>query len=155
ERSLREATDPFDLANGPLVRIRLLVLADDEHILLITLHHIVSDGWSMGVLVRELVTLYRGFAEDDSATLPSLSLQDADYAQWQRQWLDGGELERQLSELCERLRGGESLALPTDRKRPLVQTYRGARATRRLSDVVVSRLTDWCRRRGATLSMGL
>ncbi|WP_156401412.1 condensation domain-containing protein, partial [Duganella sp. Root1480D1] len=88
--ALEESQAPFDLAQGPLIRGRLLVLGEEEHVLLITQHHIISDGWSIGILVREVSTLYRAFSQGESDPLPPLPLQYADYAVWQRDWLQGG-----------------------------------------------------------------
>ncbi|RYE42480.1 MAG: non-ribosomal peptide synthetase, partial [Hyphomicrobiales bacterium] len=89
QEAREEASEPFDLATGPLVRGRLLKLADNEHVLLATMHHIVSDGWSMGVLVRELGALYAAFSQGQDNPLPPLAIQYADYAVWQRRWLSG------------------------------------------------------------------
>jgi amino acid adenylation domain-containing protein len=116
-----EADRPFDLQRGPVLRATLLRLGDDDHALLLTLHHIVSDGWSMGVLVREITALY------GRATLPELPIQYADFAVWQRGWLTGEVLERQLSYWRERLAGAPAqLDIPTDRPRGAAQTFRGA-----------------------------
>ena len=122
-----EAKRPFDLAQGPLFRASLLRLAEDDHVLLLTMHHIVSDGWSMGIFTRELTALYEAFSEGKPSPLPELPIQYADFAVWQREWLQGEVLEKQLSYWRERL-GGDLpvLELPTDRSRPAVQTYAGA-----------------------------
>ena len=123
----QEAHQPFDLARGPLFRITLLRLADQEHVLLLTMHHIISDGWSVIVLVHELATLYRSILSGESSTLPELPIQYADFAIWQREWLKGEELERQLSYWRDQLADAPSaLELPTDRPRPSVQTFSGA-----------------------------
>jgi hypothetical protein len=114
-----EAQRPFDLEQGPLLRLGLLRPAAGEHVLLITKHHSVTDGWSLGVFVRELGTLYPVLAAGRPSPLPQLPLQYADYAVWQRQWLQGEVLERQLGYWKERLRGVPILALPTDRPRPV------------------------------------
>jgi NRPS condensation-like uncharacterized protein len=90
-------TLPFDLQQGPLLRVTLLRLAADDHVLVITLHHIVSDGWSMNVMVDELVALYAAYSQGQNVQLPALPIQYADYAAWQQQWMDAGERERQLS----------------------------------------------------------
>src|SRR5476651_1527691 len=92
-----EASAPFDLQRGPLLRGRLVIMADDHHVLLLTLHHIVSDGWSMGVLTRELMALYRSFSHGLPDPLPPLAIQYADFAVWQRLWLSGDVLQRQSS----------------------------------------------------------
>ncbi|MES2940790.1 MAG: amino acid adenylation domain-containing protein [Pseudomonadota bacterium] len=122
-----EAQSPFDLRAGPLIRARLLKLAEEEHVLLFTVHHIVSDGWSMGVLVREVAALYGAYVAGQDSPLPELPIQYADYAYWQRQWLSGAVLEQQLGYWKERLQGAPTLlALPTDRPRPAVPSHAGA-----------------------------
>ncbi len=121
-----EVERPFDLARGPLLRISLVRLAQEEHLVLLNLHHIVSDGWSMGVLVRELGALYRSFHAGEPSPLPELPLQYADFAVWQRQWLSGSVLEGEISWWHEALSGLASLALPTDHPRPFRRTGRGA-----------------------------
>ena len=123
-----EARTPFDLARDALLRARLLRLADDEHVALLTMHHIVSDGWSMGVLVRELAAAVRRDRRGRCArTCPPLPVQYADYAHWQREWLQGEVLDAQLAYWKQQLADAPALlALPTDRPRPAVQTLRGA-----------------------------
>jgi amino acid adenylation domain-containing protein len=122
-----EAQTPFDLASGPLVRAGLIRMHDTEHILLFTLHHIVSDGWSMGVLVQEVAALYAAYVENRASPLPELSIQYADFAHWQRQWLSGDVLDSQTRYWQQQLKDSPVLlALPTDRPRPAVQTHRGA-----------------------------
>lgn len=122
-----EAQRPFDLAIGPLLRARLLRLAEREYVLLFTLHHIISDGWSMGVLVHEWAVLYEAFLQGRSSLLPDLPIQYADYAMWQRGWLQGEVLERQLAYWKGWLEGAPAvLELPTDRSRPVVQSHQGA-----------------------------
>ncbi|WP_281174023.1 non-ribosomal peptide synthetase [Andreprevotia chitinilytica] len=122
-----EANRPFDLATGPLIRAGLIRLADDEHLLYYTLHHIVADGWSMGVLLDELTQLYQAQRTQQPAQLRSLPIQYADFAAWQRQWLTGAVLQDQLDYWQEALQGSPALlTLPTDRPRPTVQTYAGA-----------------------------
>ncbi|HEX2091347.1 MAG TPA: amino acid adenylation domain-containing protein, partial [Longimicrobiaceae bacterium] len=124
-----EAARPFDLERGPLLRVRLLQLGAAESVLLLTLHHIVSDEWSTGVLVREVSALYRAFARGESSPLPELPVQYADYALWQREQLSGETLERQLAYWRERLAGAPPLLeLPTDRPRP--ETPGGEAASR-------------------------
>lgn len=123
-----EARRPFDLSEAPLFRGRLLRLAEDEHVLVINLHHIVSDDWSLGVLFRELSLLYEAFSKGNSPRLPELPIQYADYGAWQREWLRGETLEKQLSYWKEQLSGElPVLELPTDHPRPAMQTFRGAR----------------------------
>jgi amino acid adenylation domain-containing protein len=123
-RSVREdARLPFNLAKGPLLRLKLLRLKEKEYVLVLNMHHIISDGWSVGVLIRELSALYEAFSENKSSPLPELPIQYADFAVWQQQWLQGAELTRQLS-YWQRQLGGKLpvLDLPTDRPRPPVQT---------------------------------
>lgn len=121
-----EARRPFDLAVGPLVRARLLRLGDEQWVLLVTFHHIVFDLWSEGVLWRELGALYRADAKGEEAQFPPLAVQYADYAVWQREWLAGEALERQLCYWREQLAGAPPLELPTDFPRPPVWTDEGA-----------------------------
>ncbi|HYV80007.1 MAG TPA: condensation domain-containing protein, partial [Streptosporangiaceae bacterium] len=121
-----EAVRPFDLAAGPLLRITLLALAGTEHVLLLTAHHIVSDGWSMGLLMGELGTLYGAASRGEPSPLPDLPIQYADFACWQRRWLAGDVLAAELAWWRDRLAGMPVLDLPTDRPRPAVQTARGA-----------------------------
>ena len=123
----REAVQPFDLAAGPLLRATLLRLGAERHVLLLTMHHIVSDGWSMEILLRELVALYEAFAAGRPSPLPKLPVQYADFAVHQRRWLGGGALERQLDYWRRQLAGAPAgLDLPTDFPRPAVQTFDGA-----------------------------
>jgi amino acid adenylation domain-containing protein len=145
---------PFDLAAGPLFRARLLRLGAEEHVLVLALHHIVSDGWSTGVLIRELRALYEAFLRGRPSPLPELAVQYADWAAWQRERLQGAELERQLAYWRERLAGApELLELPTDRPRPAVPSFRGAAAPVRVPDAVLSSLRALAHAEGATLYM--
>ncbi|MFN7945817.1 MAG: amino acid adenylation domain-containing protein [Blastocatellia bacterium] len=151
-----EARRPFDLTRGPLLRASLLKLAEDEHVLLFTMHHICSDGWSQGILVRELAALYPAFASDSSACLPALPIQYADYARWQRDWLQGAELERQLAYWKAKLGdGNDVLELPTDYPRPAVQTSRGAVYTASLPAELTRQIKNLSRNENATLFMTL
>jgi amino acid adenylation domain-containing protein len=128
---VEEARLPFHLARGPLFRAVLLRLAADDHVLLLTMHHVVSDGWSMGVLYRELGTLYTSLSKDAAVPLPELPIQYADYALWQRQWLEGERLKKGLEYWRKQLSDRPpSLALPVDRPRPSDQAYQGARVHR-------------------------
>ncbi|WP_437884665.1 amino acid adenylation domain-containing protein, partial [Pseudomonas sp. LRF_L74] len=122
-----EVQQPFDLESGPLLRVKLLRQAEDEHVLILTLHHIVSDGWSMPLMVDELVQLYEGCCHGKDVQLPELAIQYADYAVWQRQWMEAGEQKRQLDYWTKQL-GGEQpvLELPIDRPRPAEQSHAGA-----------------------------
>ncbi|HYR08117.1 MAG TPA: amino acid adenylation domain-containing protein, partial [Longimicrobium sp.] len=155
-RASAEAARAFDLAAGPLFRARLLRLGAEDHVLLLTMHHVVSDGWSMGVLFRELSALYGAYREGRESPLADLAVQYADYAVWQREQLRGEVLDRQLAYWKERLAGAPALLeLPTDRPRPAVQTYRGAEATLELPEGLLERLQALGRREGATLYMVL
>src|SRR5829696_3565411 len=151
----QEARSPFDLERGPLVRAKLLRLGEEEHLLLLTMHHIVSDGWSMGVFWRELGALYGAFSEGKPSPLAEPPIQYADYALWQRQWLTGEALDRQLTYWKERLADIPNLNLPTDHPRPAVQTHRGASQKLMLSESFSEALEDLARREGATLFMVL
>ena len=121
-----EARTPFDLAKGPLIRARLLQLDTNDYRLLLTLHHIVADGWSMGVFFHELGVLYAQFAAGQPSPLVPLPVQYADFALWQRGWLRGDVLEQQLAYWQRQLSGIPLLALPMDRPRPPMPTFRGA-----------------------------
>ena len=117
-----EAQEAFDLQAGPLVRGRLIVLGEEEHVLLVTMHHIVSDGWSMGVLVRELSALYAAFVQGEADPLAPLAIQYADYAAWQRRWVSGAVLQAQGAYWQRTLAGAPAvLELPTDHPRPAEQ----------------------------------
>ncbi|HEU4562947.1 MAG TPA: amino acid adenylation domain-containing protein, partial [Longimicrobium sp.] len=155
-RAGEEAARHFDLSAGPLFRAALLRLGPEERVLLLCMHHIVSDGWSMGVLFRELSALYEAYREGRESPLAELPVQYADYAVWQREQLEGEVLERQLSWWRERLAGApELLELPTDHPRPAVQTYRGASVPVELSLELLERLQALGRSEGATLYMTL
>ncbi|UCF78982.1 MAG: amino acid adenylation domain-containing protein [Candidatus Eiseniibacteriota bacterium] len=153
-QATEEAQQPFDLARGPLWRVKLLRLSEGEHVFLLTMHHIVSDGWSLGVFMRELVTLYEAFSTGKPSPLPELPIQYADFAVWQRRWLQGEMLESQLNYWKQQL--GDSppvLQLPTDRLRPPVQTYRGARQSLELPKNLSDALKALSQREGVTLFM--
>ncbi|WP_164003053.1 non-ribosomal peptide synthetase, partial [Pyxidicoccus caerfyrddinensis] len=151
QRRLREDTlRPFDLATGPLVRAGLWKLGPVEHVLSLNLHHIVSDGWSTGVLVREVAALYNAFVQGGPSPLPPLPIQYADYAVWQRQWLQGAVLEAQLAWWKQQLAGLTVLELPTDKPRPPVQTFRGAQVPVRLPLQVSEAVKALCQQEGAT-----
>ncbi|HEX8852524.1 MAG TPA: condensation domain-containing protein, partial [Pyrinomonadaceae bacterium] len=151
-----EAQRPFNLARGPLLRASLLKLGDDEHIALFTMHHIVSDGWSIGVLMREVTALYAAFVEGRPSPLPELSIQYADFAAWQREWLQGETLDEQLAYWKQQLAGEASMSvLPTDRPRTAKRTYHGSLQTFRLSQEASEKLKQLSRREGATLYMTL
>jgi amino acid adenylation domain-containing protein/non-ribosomal peptide synthase protein (TIGR01720 family) len=151
-----EARRPFDLEFGPLFRVSLVRLAGEEHILLLSMHHIVSDGWSHGVLIREFATLYNAFRIGQPSPLPDLAIQYADYAVWQRGWLQGDVLQRQLSYWSESLANAPAaLDLPMDRPRPALQSFSGANKSIRLSAGLTKSLRDLGKREGATLFMTL
>ena len=151
-----EASAPFDLERGPLLRGRLVVMADDHHVLLLTLHHIVSDGWSMGVLTRELMALYQAFSHGQPDPLPALPIQYGDFAVWQRLWLSGEVLHRQSSYWQQALAGAPALlTLPTDRPRPAQQDYAGSSVEVRLDERLTAGLKALSQRHGTTLYMTL
>ncbi|HYR06116.1 MAG TPA: condensation domain-containing protein, partial [Longimicrobium sp.] len=155
-RAGAEAARPFDLSAGPLFRATLLRLGEEDHVLLLSVHHIVTDGWSTGVLFRELSALYEAYLAGRESPLPELAVQYADYAVWQREQLAGEVLDRQLAYWKERLAGApELLELPTDRPRPAVQTYRGAAIPLGLPLELLERLQALGRSEGATLYMTL
>ncbi|WP_409488687.1 amino acid adenylation domain-containing protein [Pseudomonas promysalinigenes] len=145
-----EVARPFDLLNGPLLRASLLRLSADEQVLVVCMHHIVSDGWSMDVMVREFVQCYQGGAQQ----LPALPLQYADYAVWQRRWLEAGEGERQLQHWCEQL-GDEHplLDVAADFPRPPVQSLQGQTLKFDFGQPLSQRLRDAARAQGVTLFM--
>src|SRR5688500_18730485 len=151
-----EARRAFDLSADPLFRAALLRLGEEDHVLLLSMHHVVSDGWSTGVLFRELSALYAAYREGRESPLPELAVQYADYAVWQREQLTGEALDRQLSYWRERLAGApELLELPTDHPRPAMRTYRGATVPVELSLELLERLQALGRSEGATLYMTL
>ena len=156
ELAKEEATRPFDLAQGPVIRAQLLRLSEHEHILLLTTHHIVSDAWSAGILFRELGALYDAFASGQESPLSPLAIQYADFAEWQRQWLQGEVLAEQLDYWRKKLDGIRgALELPTDRSRPAVATGRGAHLSLELSPELSAALAALSKREGATLFMTL
>lgn len=146
---------PFDLARGPLLRLRLLRLGATQHIFVVAMHHIVSDGWSMGVLFDELAALYSAFAAGSPSPLPELPIQYADYSVWQREWLQDETLAVQMAYWEQQLAGLPVLQLHTDFPRPLVATQRGASLHLPLSDELTSELRMLSRREGVTLFMTL
>jgi len=149
-----EAQRPFDLAKNPLLRVTLLRLGKEEHALLVTMHHIVSDGWSIGIFIRELATLYEAFLSGQPSPLPELPIQYADFAHWQRQWMQGEILETQLNYWKQQLADAPPLLeLPSDRPRPPVQTFRGSTERFQLNADLTQRLLLVTQRSGATLFM--
>ncbi|WP_337999790.1 amino acid adenylation domain-containing protein [Xanthomonas cucurbitae] len=157
ERVLAEvASAPFVLDSGPLIRGALVRLADTESVLVVSMHHIVSDGWSMGILIEELSVLYRAFARGHADPLAPLPIQYTDYASWQRQWLAGERLQQQASYWRETLSGAPVLLeLPTDRPRPAQQDHAGAMLEVLLNQSQVQALEALSRRHGLTLYMTL
>ncbi|HEV2735407.1 MAG TPA: amino acid adenylation domain-containing protein, partial [Longimicrobiaceae bacterium] len=153
-RATEDAEKPFDLAEGPLFRVSLLRLAPEDYSLLLTIHHIVGDGWSTGVFFHELSKLYEAYSEGRESPLPELEVQYGDFAVWQREQLQGETLDRELAWWKERLSGApELLELPTDHPRPAVQTYRGAHERVELPADLPARLTALARGERATLFM--
>ncbi|MBD1920353.1 amino acid adenylation domain-containing protein [Microcoleus sp. FACHB-831] len=153
-----EAKRHFDLAKGPLLRVMLLQLEDTEHVLLLNMHHIVADDWSIGVLIRELEAIYTSLASKNavnSSPLEELPIQYADFAQWQRDWLQGDILKTQLNYWQQQLNGIPLLDLPADRPRPAIQTYRGATEFLELSPSLTESLESLSKRQGVTLFMTL
>ncbi|HVT56895.1 MAG TPA: condensation domain-containing protein, partial [Thermoanaerobaculia bacterium] len=158
EVSNREARRPFDLsqgARGPLLRAHLLRLGAEEHVLLASVHHIATDGWSQGLLMRELAALYGAFARALPSPLPELPIQYADFACWQRGWLTDEVLEQQLAYWNETLSGAALLMLPTDRPRPPLETFRGASTIFMLDVETSAALRRLAQRQGSTLFMTL
>ncbi|OYD97754.1 non-ribosomal peptide synthetase [Nostoc sp. 'Peltigera membranacea cyanobiont' 210A] len=164
----QEAQHPFNLTTGPLLRVKLLQLDEAEYLLLLNLHHIVADGWSIGVLIKELGVLYKALAGDKrclttsysvSTLLPELPIQYADFAQWQREWLQGvaangtSPLQSQLVYWQKQLNGISVLNLPTDRLRPAVPSYRGAKQFLELPHTLTQALEALSSQEGVTLFM--
>ncbi|GAB4412234.1 MAG: hypothetical protein Fur0044_06450 [Anaerolineae bacterium] len=151
-----EARRPFNLAQGPLLRAKLLRRAETEHILLLTFHHIIYDGWSEGVFFRELAALYAAFVQQQPSPLAELSLQYADFAAWQRQWLQGAALARQLSYWTQQLAGAPPVIdLPTDHPHPPAQNFDGARHIFTLPASLSEAITTLSQQAGATPFMTL
>ncbi len=151
-----ETQRSFDLIHDLLIRVLLIQLTETEHVLVVTMHHIVADGWSAGVLIRELSVLYEAFAHGMPSPLPELSIQYADYAVWQRAWLQGAAREAQLRYWQQQLGGTlPVLQLPTDRPRPPVQSFRGADHPMALSGTLTDALKALSQQEGATLFMTL
>jgi amino acid adenylation domain-containing protein len=151
-----QAQTPFDLSVGPLIRVKLVRLSREEHLLWLTLHHIICDGWSLAVLMQELVRLYQSYSQGSAAVLEELPIQYADYAAWQRQWLQGAVLEQQLDYWKQQLAGAPAvLSLPADRPRPPRQTFKGGRVRQSMSQELSEQLQQLSRRHGVTLYMTL
>ncbi|OBR47788.1 non-ribosomal peptide synthetase [Paraburkholderia tropica] len=149
-----EAHRPFDLEHGPLIRLKLLKLGEEAHVLLVTIHHIIAEGWAMEVFAREYVELYRSYVDGREAALEPIDIQYADFAAWQHAWLSGGEERRQIAYWRERLGSDHPvLELPADRPRPAVQTFRGDYHRFSLDPALSARLREFCRTQGVTLFM--
>ncbi len=151
-----EATTPFQLSQGPLIRYRLVQLDENEWVFFITMHHIVSDGWSTGVLIAEIVPLYQAFAAGREPDLPPLPIQYVDFALWQREWMDDTGLEKHIEYWKKALEGmPEVLELPTSRPRPPVQTYNGDVYEFQLEPELSNHIREFARKQDVTLSMVL
>ncbi|WP_149988572.1 non-ribosomal peptide synthetase, partial [Microcystis aeruginosa] len=156
ELAQNQAVQPFDLAGEPLIRITLVVLSETEHLLLVCMHHIVSDGWSMGVFIQELTALYNAYIQGLSSPLNPLSIQYGDFTLWQRQWLQGEVLENQLNYWKKQLADAPTfLPLPTDKPRPAVQTFTGVHQEFQLSLELTQKLTELSQQQGVTMFMTL
>ncbi|MAR93086.1 MAG: non-ribosomal peptide synthetase [Pseudomonadales bacterium] len=155
DRFRGDAHTSFDLINGPLLRTRLIRLSSTEHVIIVTMHHIISDGWSMGVFIQEIALLYDAFRQDKPSPLQDLKIQYADYSLWQREWLSGDRLERQLSYWKTRLDGVPVLELPTDFPRPPVQSYEGSNLHFGLDAELTAQLQQLAKQQGVTLFMVL
>jgi len=156
EYMVKERRRAFELEQGLLIRTSLLHLDDEAYVLLLSMHHIISDAWSLGVLFGELATLYEANRSGKEASLPELPIQYADYTMWQREWLQGEVLKEQLDYWKKQLEGvPPTLELPTDRPRPAVQTFRGMSQTIALSKTLSGQLKRLSQQEGATLFMTL
>ncbi|MDJ0702179.1 MAG: condensation domain-containing protein, partial [Leptolyngbyaceae cyanobacterium MO_188.B28] len=154
--TLREIQCSFDLANGPLLRFTLLRLEEQSHVLIFNYHHIIFDGWSIGIFLQEIATLYAASSNSEASPLPKLPIQYADFAHWQRQWLQGEVLETHLNYWRQQLAGAPSvLELPTDRPRPAVQTFRGGMETIAVDAALTQSLKALSQQAGTTLFMTL
>jgi amino acid adenylation domain-containing protein len=152
----QEAARGFDLQAGPLLRVRMLRLSKDEHVLVVVMHHIISDGWSIGVMIREIAALYEAYKSGAESPLEELEIQYADYAVWQREWLQGEELDRQMSYWRKQLEGAPAvLEMPTDRARPAVQSHRGSSHRVWIDQETTRGLKEMSRSEGVTLYMTL
>ena len=156
ELTLEENRKPFDLKQGPLFRGRLIKLNDEEHVVLFTMHHIISDGWSMGIFMKEIAQAYAAFAQNQTPHLPELDIQYVDYAAWQQEWLQGEVLEDELN-FWKEILGMDPpvLELPFDRPRPPVQTFNGKTISMKLDADLTARLKRLSQEQGATLFMTL
>ena len=149
----QEGQRPFDLEQGPLLRVHVLRLEAEEQVLLLTMHHIISDAWSHEIFVRELTTQYRGLVAGEEVQLGALPWQYADYARWQRRWLQGAVLQGHLNYWVEQLRDASVLELPTDHARPAVQSFAGAQQSLKVSEPLSQELAELAQQEGVTLFM--
>ena len=152
-RHKEEVSQPFNLSHGPLLRGRLLKLSKTEHVLLLTMHHIIYDGWSLGILFRELGESYAAFSAGHQPAFDELPIQYADFAAWQREWLSGEVLDKQLNYWKQQLNNLPTLALPTDNPRPVSQTFNGALETISISAELKSQLDALGKDNNSTLFM--
>ncbi len=155
KRSRAEAWVPFQLSRGPLVRVRLYLLGVDDHLAVVTTHHAISDGWSLGVVIQETGALYNAFSRGEESPLAEPAVQYADYAAWQRGWLSGDVLETQLEYWRATLKGVPGLELATDRPRPAAASGSGAQRFREFPKALVEQIQTLGRKEGATLFMTL
>jgi amino acid adenylation domain-containing protein len=155
DAAILEAGQPFDLREGPLIRARIVTQGEAEHVLLITFHHIISDGWSMGVLWREMIALYAAFQQGLPSPLPELPIQYADYTEWQRKWLRGDVYRRQLEYWTSKLSHLTVLQLPADRRRPAMLSYSGGSCNIVFPPKLVEDLRALSQSKGVTLFMTL
>ncbi len=151
QRIIEEARTPFNLESGPLTRVKVLQTGAEEFVIVLNMHHIISDGWSMGILMKEVATLYRAFAAGQPSPLPPLKIQYVDFAAWQRQWLSGRVLEEQLNYWKQKLgHGSPPLQLPTDKPRPALPTSNGAHFHFTIESALTQSINDFCRRKNVT-----
>ena len=155
EVARREGARAFDLERGPVWRAAVVKLSEEDHVLMLNIHHIASDGWSTGVLVREFTSLYEQYISGRQAALAELEVQYADYAVWQREWLQGEVLQEQIDYWRNQLEDASVLELPTDRPRPAVATHRGAAVPFTLSAELTQQLRQVSRQHGVTIFMTL
>ena len=154
--AIEESRRPFDLTRQPLLRVSLVKLAAEEHVLLLTMHHIISDGWSVGILLQEMATLYEVYTQSRPSPLPELPIQYADFAVWQREWMRGQAFKSQLAYWRRQLANAPSVvAFPTDKARPAVLSQRGAREYLILPAQLYERLKELSRAEGVTLYVTL
>ncbi|MEM8529467.1 MAG: non-ribosomal peptide synthase/polyketide synthase [Chloroflexota bacterium] len=150
-----EALCLFDLEQGPLFRVNLIRLDPQQHILILSQHHIITDAWSLDILSREFAAFYDGLQNQQAVELPPLPIQYADYAAWQRQWLQGATLERHLNYWREQLHGAAQLDMPTDYPRPSVQSHRGEIVSFRFGETLTTQLTALSQQANTTLFVTL